>query len=66
MSNIVLTVNVLPVQLHNQKCYFYCFLLSFIDSESVTYNGIIISDESANSIKLMPRHTKLLSIMQLF
>lgn len=35
--------------------------LLFLNSELVTYKGVIISDKSANAIKLMPWHTKLFS-----
>lgn len=38
-----------------------CLGLLFINSESVTYKGVIISDKSANAIKQMPWHTKLFS-----
>lgn len=38
-----------------------CLGLLFLNSESVTYKGVIISDKSANAIKLISWHTKLFS-----
>lgn len=38
-----------------------CLGLLSLNSESVTYKGVIISDKSANAIKLVPWHAKLFS-----